>query len=692
MVEVSCPHCGVKLKAPDDRVGKKAKCNKCQQSFRVPGPAPATGPVGGPQTPGAVAVPAPPLPLPDEDDRPQPTKAKPAAPTAKAAPAPAAPAGKPAAKAPPAPAPAAQPLDDIPFDDEPEPPKAQPNAKPAAKAKADSNSGEPEPIPDDGGSAFGFTDEPVPAEAAKPKTAKRRAADDDEGPGEKPRKKKARTEEEGDEDGANKPRYLRPEEKGNGMVKAVLLTGLAALVALGLGVAAVIVFVKSNKPPQPTKKDEKKEEAPPEAPPTTPPAVAPKGEPKQKDKEPVIRPKEKEPEPTPKVKEPEPKAPPARPALGMGDKVKSFVIDKEPAKLDRADAPAAPRFVLETPLPAVVRVFPASDPKALDSYVAVREGAGFSLDAYSPSSDKRTGRLPFAAGPKPVCDVYTSATEAQFLAVADGKLTVWNLADQKKLFEALDPYADKPAHASDGIAAAFFSTAPGQVVVVSTAGAVHLYNLSTKATVAEFVPPHGSKGAVALDAAVAKAADGSSIVLAVSGIVYQIRAGDSLERLRAHDLGGDVRALAVAASGSPGRLLFAFETDTKGKKDRYLAYYSAGPADKPTFTLWSPGAGTPTGAFWVDDTSAGVATESGVVWFDEEMDRFGPLVVTRPVGASGVYTGAKTMFWYAVARPTNPAQSVVVPLPFRLGDAAEYRREAATKLRVVRIDPNGLLK
>ena len=50
------------------------------------------------------------------------------------------------------------------------------------------------------------------------------------------------------------------------------------------------------------------------------------------------------------------------------------------------------------------------------------------------------------------------------------------------------------------------------------------------------------------------------------------------------------------------------------------------------------------------------------------------------------------MFWYAVARPTNPAQSVVVPLPFRLGDAAEYRREAATKLRVVRIDPNGLLK
>ena len=36
-VEVACPGCGAKLKAPSDRVGKKARCGKCHKSFRIPG-------------------------------------------------------------------------------------------------------------------------------------------------------------------------------------------------------------------------------------------------------------------------------------------------------------------------------------------------------------------------------------------------------------------------------------------------------------------------------------------------------------------------------------------------------------------------------------------------------------------------------------------------------------------------------
>ncbi len=36
-VEVPCPGCGLRLKAPDNMVGKKAKCKKCDTQFRIPG-------------------------------------------------------------------------------------------------------------------------------------------------------------------------------------------------------------------------------------------------------------------------------------------------------------------------------------------------------------------------------------------------------------------------------------------------------------------------------------------------------------------------------------------------------------------------------------------------------------------------------------------------------------------------------
>ncbi|HVL11914.1 MAG TPA: hypothetical protein VM529_05085, partial [Gemmata sp.] len=50
-LHVSCPACGARLKAPEDRVGKKARCNKCHTSFRIPRPdegaAHATTPAAG---------------------------------------------------------------------------------------------------------------------------------------------------------------------------------------------------------------------------------------------------------------------------------------------------------------------------------------------------------------------------------------------------------------------------------------------------------------------------------------------------------------------------------------------------------------------------------------------------------------------------------------------------------------------
>ncbi|MBM3982997.1 MAG: hypothetical protein FJ304_22535, partial [Planctomycetes bacterium] len=65
MIEVSCPNCSAKLKAPDGMAGKKAKCKKCGTGFRVPGPAPAAESASEGAAPSVLAMPIPPLP--DDD-------------------------------------------------------------------------------------------------------------------------------------------------------------------------------------------------------------------------------------------------------------------------------------------------------------------------------------------------------------------------------------------------------------------------------------------------------------------------------------------------------------------------------------------------------------------------------------------------------------------------------------------------
>ncbi|CAN5432544.1 hypothetical protein BH11PLA2_BH11PLA2_36650 [soil metagenome] len=49
-VEIPCPQCGSILKAPEGMAGKKARCKKCQHSFRIPGSEPTTEPNLGPET------------------------------------------------------------------------------------------------------------------------------------------------------------------------------------------------------------------------------------------------------------------------------------------------------------------------------------------------------------------------------------------------------------------------------------------------------------------------------------------------------------------------------------------------------------------------------------------------------------------------------------------------------------------
>ena len=94
VVEVSCPNCGVKLKAPDNMAGKKAKCKKCGTGFRIPGPASASESASEGQALSVLSMPLPPLP---DDDLTEVMMAEPVAPPPPPRPAPAAPVA-PAAK------------------------------------------------------------------------------------------------------------------------------------------------------------------------------------------------------------------------------------------------------------------------------------------------------------------------------------------------------------------------------------------------------------------------------------------------------------------------------------------------------------------------------------------------------------------------------------------------------------------
>ncbi len=40
-IKVTCPECGQRSKAPDDALGRLARCPRCDQAFLIPAEAPA---------------------------------------------------------------------------------------------------------------------------------------------------------------------------------------------------------------------------------------------------------------------------------------------------------------------------------------------------------------------------------------------------------------------------------------------------------------------------------------------------------------------------------------------------------------------------------------------------------------------------------------------------------------------------
>jgi hypothetical protein len=767
VVDVSCPACGTKFKAPDTAVGKKAKCKKCGNAFRIAGGAPL--PDGAPEvamadaaddllvTPAPAPTPAPrpatpapakdisSLPSADPFDFTPPAKAatppKPApppgpapAPKPAATAAPAAKAGFGAARppAPAAPSPEPPPLEPLPTDDDrfafsesPAKPKKQRDEdeepKPKKKGRDEEDEGE-RPAKKKRKRDEEDEDEPRAKKKAADAEPYNPFADYEAGAGEvvadknpwddekpKPKKKRKKGDEEEEEEAEpEKPRYLRPEEKG-GLGMTILITGVIGLFALGLGATAVVVYLKQTRPKEPEQVKEEKKEG--EAPPAFPdvpgaPAAGQGGEPKAKEPEP--KPKEKEPQP--KGKEPEPKAPEmvpgmTRPAAAFA-RPRSFSVGALPAKPQEADKPTA-GLVLEAPADRVKRVFPPADPRSGDTGVLIQSnpGAGgmgekLALDIYGPAGNRVAGdRIEYDGDglANPIADfTVTKDQKAYFLAATGGKLHVWSVADRQKVADGVSPYAEKPEHAKSGLAAAFFTADPSRVVLVSTAGAVLLYDLKSKKPLKDFVPPNGAVGRVSLGHSAAKAEGGASVVVAVGGVLYQVQADDKLAVLLQHDLGGDVyRSLGLAVVGAPGRIVYTFEGLADGKKEALALGFPAGAGAKPVaYRFPAATAGEPRGALWAGDEFAGVATDRGVVLFDDNDKKFLPMLFAQPPGAVGHYFGDEKSLWYVIPHPKEEGKSVLAALSMPLEGFESYTKKfvASQPIPAARIDAKGLAK
>jgi hypothetical protein len=348
-------------------------------------------------------------------------------------------------------------------------------------------------------------------------------------------------------------------------------------------------------------------------------------------------------------------------------------------------------------------VFPRAK-KTDDLYVLVQTnpgagGAGeqLALDTYT-ASNARDGaaRIAFPGDSvaQPLADLITTPDGTFFVAGLVGKLHVWNVGKKEKLVDGLDPYADKPTHKAVGLAAVFFAPGGKQVVTVSTAGAVLLVDLASGKPVSEFVPEHGVAGRVALGTSIAKAEGNGSIAVAVAGAVYQVKAAPGLEVLRKFDLGGDVgRSMGVAVSGTPGRILFAFETNDNGKKDKVVAMLPLDDKGKgPQFFAFpTGGAGTDgKGAVFAGSELAGAITEKGAVWFDDDEGKIVPLMATVPTAGAQFY-GSADNIWYAIPHPKQPAKTVLVAISGELNDREDLKKNfAANKpLAALRVDVEG---
>ena len=393
----------------------------------------------------------------------------------------------------------------------------------------------------------------------------------------------------------------------------------------------------------------------------------------------------------------EPFASARRPLLGLP---RGQVISFQPigAKPEGVQGPEGV-LAVEAAFPSVRRVFPPLRPDA-DPAILWQSAPGFqgfgeklTLDLFSPQTGRRVNRLIVDGdnSPTPLCDFSVDAGLFALAHGKTGKVWVWNTRDGRKILDAFEPYAGKPEHHQAGLAAIYLTEPPDRLVTVSTAGAVHLWDVASKKLLGEYVPPEVKPGSIAAGKNVCSGPGRQSIVLLAGGTLYKVEVRPKVAGSAVAELGGEfTQALGLAASGD-GRAVFALETETKGKLEK--AVMALGPDGNHTFYRWPENIGDPISAGWCGDDLATVATSrGGAVWFEAEGKTFRPLALVTTPGDRAIHVAAES-HWSLLPDPADPKLSVLVEYaePQRgLVDplAAGSKRPAPT----LRLDDKGLFK
>jgi hypothetical protein len=283
---------------------------------------------------------------------------------------------------------------------------------------------------------FAFSAGPDPDEEESRGKRNRRAPDDDD-----------------EDDRREDRRYHREGEKKSNA--PLLIAGAVGLLAVLVCMGGGIVYLL-KKTPETAKKPDEKAGPPVDQAVQPEPAKenAPKKDAPKKDlgkKDGAVKDAA---DPTPK-RSPKAGVDPGTPAVAMLALPAALTkYDFRPVgtQLERVHEAEKTKPLVDAQYEKVKRFFPPFKAGDNDTLVVWESNPGFNgsgvkytVEVHSGSTGSKVGRFEFDGdGQGLKCDV--SRDGKAFAAAADGKVTVWNLADRTKTLDAFEPYADKPDH------------------------------------------------------------------------------------------------------------------------------------------------------------------------------------------------------------------------------------------------------
>lgn len=640
---VSCPGCKSTLKATEQMAGKKAKCKKCGTAFRIPGGMEPSGDtVGDGQMLSAMDIPA----VPPAEGSPFDFASSTPLPESP-------PAKKPAAVIPKADPKPSKPQPKKPKEEEEEIPAAQPvaEAAPAADPLSFDEADEvPTVAPAASGDPFSFSgDSPSKSKHKIRKPAPKERDEEDEG---------------GSEPVASKPRgAYRSANAGGGSGKLIAAAVVFAVIVGGI-IAGVMVYLNNKKGPEQAA-NEKKE--PPAT--TNQPVEPPPGK--------VDPPKGSEP-PNPKEKGNQKKDQGGKkipntgggtgPMMGLpaGKPVPFLPLAAKPESVLASDVrlPIIPNLPSKTddPFAVVRKVFPPIK-RDVDIGVIWQAQAGsdgfgekLHLGIYTPTTGREASQIDFDGDglSEPACDLSADSNLFILGHARDSKITIWDTRTKMKLVDGFNPYMGKDLK----LAAVYLTEPPAFFLTVSTTGAVHGFRVKERTPLpGEFLPTKPPSKPLVAGKHIASGPGRQSVVVLIGGSFYSISvAGGLISSSEVAQLGGQVgRSFGIATTSSG--ILFAFETDDNGKKEKAVMLVRS---DGNIFHRWPENVGEPLTVGWIGDDLAMVGSDRGAcLWFEAEGKEFKPIGLARTPNDRARHQ-ASDGHWVLMPDPANPKQCVLV--------------------------------